>query len=121
VIGTEISHYRIVGTAGAGGMGIVYVAEDARLNRKVALKFLPPAVALDPQARTRFLREAQAAGTLDHPNVATVYEVGDWHDQLFIAMAYYDGETLRQRIARGPMPIAEAANLASQIASGHRS
>ena len=99
-------------------MGIVYVAEDTRLHRKVALKFLPPAIALDDHARKRFLREAQAASTLDHPNVATVYEVGDWDDQLFIAMAYYDGETLRQRIARGPVPIAEAATIAGKIASG---
>jgi dienelactone hydrolase len=118
VIGTTISHYRVVGTAGAGGMGIVYVAEDTRLNRKVALKFLPPAVALDPHARARFLREAQAASALDHPSIATVYEVGDWDDQMFIAMAYYDGETLRQRITRGPVPIVEAANIAGHIASG---
>ena len=99
-------------------MGIVYVTEDTRLHRKVALKFLPAASALDDHARARFLREAQAASALDHPNVATVYKVGDWDDQLFIAMAYYDGETLRQRITRGPLPIAEAANIAGQIASG---
>ena len=118
MIGTTISHYRIVDTAGVGGMGIVYLAEDTRLNRKVALKFLPPAVALDPHARARFLREGQAASAFDHPNVATVYEVGDWNDQLFIAMPYYEGETLKNRIERDALPIAEAAAIASQIAAG---
>jgi dienelactone hydrolase len=118
VIGSTISHYRIVGHAGVGGMGVVYVAEDTRLNRKVALKFLPPAVALDPHTRARFLREAQAASALDHPNVATVYEVGDWNEQLFIVMAYYEGETLKQRIERGALSIVEAAAIARDIASG---
>ena len=99
-------------------MGVVYLAEDTRLNRKVALKFLPPAVALDPHARARFLREAQAASALDHPNVATVYEVGDWNDQLFIAMPYYEGETLKQRIERGTLAISEVAAITSQIAAG---
>ena len=118
MIGTTVSHYRIVGTLGAGGMGVVYLAEDERLNRKVALKFLPPAVAQDALSRARLLREAQAASALDHPNVATVYEVGDWNDQLFIAMPHYGGETLRQRIERAPLPIAEAARIAGQIAAG---
>ena len=118
MIGTTVSHYRVVGTLGAGGMGVVYLAEDERLNRKVALKFLPPAVAQDAHSRARLLREAQAASALDHPNIATVYEVGDWNDQLFIAMPHYDGETLRQRIERAPLPIDEAARIAGQIAAG---
>ena len=105
-------------------MGIVYLAEDTRLNRKVALKFLPPAVALDPHARARFLREAQAASALDHPNVATVYEVGDWNDQLFIAMPYYEGETLRIGSSaapfRSPRPRAIAGQIAAGLAAAHR-
>ena len=118
MIGTTVSHYRIVSSIGAGGMGVVYQAEDERLHRKVALKFLPPAVAQDAQARARLMREAQAAGALDHPNIATVYEVGDWNGQLFIAMPFYDGETLRQRIERGPIAPGEAARIAGQIAAG---
>ena len=116
--GTRLGPYEIVAPIGAGGMGIVYLAEDTRLHRRVALKFLPPAVALDPHARARFLREAQAASALDHPNIATVYEVGDWNDQLFIAMRYYEGETMRQRIDRGPLSIPEAVGAAGQIAAG---
>ena len=99
-------------------MGVVYLAEDERLNRKVALKFLPPAVAQDAHSRGRLLREAQAASALDHPNVATVYEVGDWNGQLFIAMPHYDGETLRQRMERASLATSEAARIAGQIAAG---
>src|SRR5262245_38868320 len=100
MIGTTVSHYRVVASAGAGGMGVVYVAHDERLNRKVALKFLPPAVARDSYARARLLREAQAASALDHPNLAAVYDIDEWNDQLFIAMPYYDGDTLDHRIKR---------------------
>lgn len=99
-------------------MGNVYLAEDTRLNRRVALKFLPPAIAQDPHARARFLREAQAASALDHPNVATIYEIGDWEQQLFIAMAFYEGETLRQRLERGPMKVPEAVAILVQLATG---
>jgi len=99
-------------------MGIVYLAEDTRLHRKVALKFLPPSVALDTHARARFMREAEAASALDHPNIATIYEIGDWERQLFIAMAFYEGETLRARIDRGPMTIREIAAALEQLASG---
>jgi formylglycine-generating enzyme required for sulfatase activity/dienelactone hydrolase len=118
MIGTSVSHYRVLESIGLGGMGVVYLAEDERLRRKVALKFLPPAVAQDAHARERLLREAQAASALDHPNVATVYEVGEWNGQLFIAMPYYDGETLRQAIERGPLTANEAARIAGQIAAG---
>jgi eukaryotic-like serine/threonine-protein kinase len=118
MIGTTVSHYHIVQSIGAGGMGVVYLADDERLHRKVALKFLPPAVAQDPHARARLMREAQAAGALDHPNIATVYEVGEWNGQLFIAMPYYEGETLRQRIERGPLAADDAARITGQIAAG---
>jgi len=118
MIGSTISHYRVLGTAGVGGMGIVYLAQDTQLNRKVALKFLPPAIAQDPQARGRFLREAQAASALDHPNVATIYEIGEWDHQLFIAMAFYEGETLRQRLERGPVPVPEAVSILLHLATG---
>ena len=118
MIGTTVSHYRILGSLGAGGMGVVYLAEDTRLNRKVALKFLPPATALDLHARARFLREAQAASALDHPNIATIYEIGDWEQQLFIAMAFYEGETLRQRLDRGLLTVPEAAAILQQLATG---
>src|SRR2546427_6562813 len=118
MIGTTISHYRILGTVGVGGMGVVYLAEDTRLNRKVALKFLPPAIALDLHAKARFLREAQAASALDHPNVATVYEIGDLDQQFFIAMAFYEGETLRQRLEPGRLAVPEAAAILLQLATG---
>src|SRR5688572_24711560 len=118
MIGTTFSHYRVLKSVGAGGMGIVYLAEDTRLNRKVALKFLPPVISQDARARARFLREAQAASALDHPNVATVYEIGEWNQQLFIAMAFYEGETLRQRLERGSMTVPEAATILLQLATG---
>jgi formylglycine-generating enzyme required for sulfatase activity/predicted esterase len=118
MIGTIVSHYRVLEQLGAGGMGVVYLAEDVRLNRKVALKFLAPGVARDATAEARLLREAQSASALDHPHIATVYEIGDWEGQLFIAMAYYAGETLRHRIDRGPMSIGEIAAITGQIADG---
>lgn len=116
--GTVVSHYRIIEQIGAGGMGVVYLAEDVRLHRRVALKFINPESAGDVVAQKRLLREAQSASALDHPNIATVYEVGDFQNQLFIAMAYYSGETLRQRLDRGAMPIAEIAAVARHIADG---
>ena len=118
LIGAVISHYKVLGPLGAGGMGVVYLAEDERLHRKVALKFILPASADDLVAKKRLLREAQAASALDHPNIATVYEVGDFGDRLFIAMAYYQGETLKERIARGPLTVAEGAAIAQHIAEG---
>src|SRR5215471_13633083 len=118
MIGTKISHYHIAASIGAGGMGVVYLAEDERLHRKVALKFLPPAIAQDREARLRLRREAEAASALDHPNVATIYDIDEWNGQLFITMPYYEGETLRQRINRGPIPVEEAARVTVQIASG---
>ena len=99
-------------------MGIVYLAEDERLHRKVALKFLSPAIAADPHARARFTREAQSASALDHPNIATIYEIGEWDGQLFIAMAYYEGGTLRQRLDQGRLPLKDVAGVLGDIAAG---
>ena len=116
MIGTTVSHYRITGHLGAGGMGTVYLAEDLALHRKVALKFLLPRAAGDPDAAERLLREARAVSALDHPHIATVYEVGEAGGQPFIAMAHYQGETLAQRLQRGPLPYVDAARITAQIA-----
>jgi dienelactone hydrolase len=118
VIGRIVSHYRILEPLGAGGMGTVYLAEDLRLSRKVALKFITESAASDPEARARLQREAEAASALDHPNIATIYEVGDFEAQLFLAMAYYAGETLQQKLARGRCAVEEAAAVIEQVAQG---
>ena len=116
MIGTTVSHYRIISHIGAGGMGTVYLAEDTNLKRHVALKFLPPETAGSPEAAARLLREARAASALDHPHIATIYEIGDHAGQPFIAMAHYEGETLAARLARGPLPMAEVARIVAQVA-----
>src|SRR5512136_2887389 len=100
-------------------MGVVYKAQDTALKRTVALKFLPPDLTRDPEAKERFIHEAQAASALDHPSICTIHEINESDDgQLFIAMACYDGETLKKKIEHGPLPIDEAVSLAIQVASG---
>ncbi|MGA2624946.1 MAG: protein kinase [Bacteroidota bacterium] len=119
MIGTTISHYRIIEKIGEGGMGVVYKAEDTKLKRTVALKFLPPELTRDTEAKKRFTHEAQAASTLDHNNICAIYEIGEANDgQLFIAMACYAGDTLKSRIAKGQLEIERAIDLATQIAQG---
>lgn len=119
MIGQTISHYNIVESLGGGGMGVVYKARDTRLNRFVALKFLPPEWSRDEAAKQRFMQEARAASTLEHPNICTIYDIGETDDgQLFIAMANYEGQTLKNRSSQGPMPILEAIDIAIQMIEG---
>jgi serine/threonine protein kinase len=141
MIGKVIAHYRIIEKIGQGGMGEIYRAEDARLERQVALKFLPRHLTEDREARTRFEREAKAAAALNHPNIVTVYEIGEHEGQVFIAMEYVEGQTLKDIVSVGtgrvpvrgqalslqnavplplaphPLPIAQVTEIASQIAS----
>ncbi len=117
--GDAVGPYRIEDRLGSGGMGVVYRAHDTRLDRRVALKFLPPHLSADDAANQRFTHEARAASALDHANICTVYDIGQAPDgQTFIAMAYYEGETLKAKIARGPLPLDEALGYAVQIAEG---
>jgi eukaryotic-like serine/threonine-protein kinase len=119
MIGKTVSHYRILEKLGEGGMGVVYKAQDLKLERQVALKFLPHHIRGDEEEKVRFIREAKAASALDHPNIGTVHEIAETEDgQLFIVMAHYEGETLKQKIKRGPLAVKEAVDIAAQIALG---
>src|SRR5262245_43115533 len=113
--GTKLSHYEIRSKIGEGGMGEVYLAQDTKLNRKVALKILPAEVAADKDRIARFVQEAKAASALNHPNIITIYEIGETDSGHFIATEFIDGETLRERLSKRPLTLSEALDVAAQV------
>ena len=119
LVGQTVSHYKILDRLGGGGMGVVYKAQDLKLDRLVALKLLPSNIMDDPEAKLRLVNEARAASSLQHTNICVVHDIDETQDgQMFISMEYLEGETLKKRIERGPLKIDEAIDLTIQIGQG---
>jgi len=118
MISKFVAHYKVLEKLGEGGMGVVYKAEDTKLKRTVALKFLRPELTKDPQAKARFTQEAQAAAALDHPNICAVHEIGEAEGTTYIVMPCVKGQSLKEKIAAGPLSIEEALDIAGQVAEG---
>ena len=117
--GSTLGPYEIRSQLGQGGMGVVYLAQDPRLDRLVAIKVLPPDLTRDVTAKRRFLQEAKAASALDHPNICTIHEINETADgQLYLVMAHYEGETLKEQIARGPLAVVDTIDIATQVGQG---